>query len=944
MLHEVAARRLQQLFRKFADRRRLIQRFDIRRAHLALEARSRAELASAILTVVSLRNLIQEFSSHQDLKTMSDTVMPAVVVMRTPTAAAARGVSTEDLSLSAGALFVEGSDIHETELGGQLARAVLQQQKAEQQAATNVQRTARGVSTEDLSLSAGALYVEGSDIHETGLGGQLARAVLQQQKAEQQAAINVQRTDRGVSTEDLSLSAGALYIEGSDVHETELGGHLARAVLQHEKAEQQAAINVQRTDRGVSTEDLSLSAGALYVEGSDIHETGLGGQLARAVQQQKAEQQAAINVQRTDREVSTEDLSLSAGTLFVEGSNIHETELGGQLARAVLQQQKAGQQAASNVQRTARGVSTEDLSLSAGALYVEGSDIHETELGGQLARAVLQHEKAEQHAAINVQRTDRGVSTEDLSLSAGALYVEGSDIHETELGGQLARAVLQEQKAEHQVAVNVQRTDRGVSTEDLSFSAGALYVEGSNIDETELGGQLARAVLQQQKAGHQAAIIVQRTDRGVSTDDPFLSAGALYVESSDIHETELGGQLARAVLQQQKAGHQAAINVQRTDRGVSTEDLPLSAGALYVEGSDILETERSRHLARAVLQQQKAEQQAAINVQRTDRGVSTEDLSLSAGAFYVEGSDIHGTELGGQLARAVLQQQKAEQQAAIDVQRTDRGVSTEDLSLSAGALYVGGSDIHETELGGQLARAVLQHEKAEHQAAINFQRTDRGVSTEDLSLSAGALYVEGSDIHETGLGGHLARAVLQHEKAEHQAAINVQRKWRKRKAQVHPEKRFAYRNVDLVNEKRERGAMAFQRAWVSAQFRKVVAAMVEKTAIRITIERDAAGKKLQRYARRRRDARELAARFAVRKIILEQVGFRTLLLFSIRVLYDVVRHRNARAHETGRTSLCLELRLVKLFATWRRFGWDKKEKETETETSIVLQFFVSLRR
>ncbi|CAM9299728.1 unnamed protein product, partial [Ascophyllum nodosum] len=427
-----------------------------------------------------------------------------------------------------------------------------------------------------------------------------------------------------------------------------------------------------------------------------------------------------------------------------------------------------------------------------------------------------------------------------------------------------------EQKAEHQAAVNVQRTDRGVSTEDLSFSAGALYVEGSNIDGTELGGQLARAVLQHEKAEHQAAIIVQRTDRGVSTDDLSLSAGALYVEGSDIHETELGGHLARAVLQQQKAGHQAAINVQRTDRGVSTEDLSLSAGALYVEGSDILETERSRHLARAVLQQQKAEQQAAINVQRTDRGVSTEDLSLSAGALYVEGSDIHGTELGGQLARAVQQQQKAEQQAAINVQRTDRGVSTEDLSFSAGSLYVEGSDIHETELGGQLARAVLQHGKAEHQAAINVQRTDRGVSTEDLSLSTGALYVEGSDIHETELGGQLARAVLQHEKAEHQAAIHVQRTWRKMKAQVHPEKRFAYRNVDLVNEKRERGAMAFQRAWVSAQFRKVVAAMVEKTAIRITIERDAAGKKLQRYARRRRDARELAARFAVRKIILEQ--------------------------------------------------------------------------
>lgn len=51
-----------------------------------------------------------------------------------------------------------------------------------------------------------------------------------------------------------------------------------------------------------------------------------------------------------------------------------------------------------------------------------------------------------------------------------------------------------------------------------------------------------------------------------------------------------------------------------------------------------------------------------------------------------------------------------------------------------------------------------------------------------------------------------------------------------------------------------------------------MAARVERTRVRIEAERDSGSRTLQRLCRRRKDARELASRFAIRKIILEQAS------------------------------------------------------------------------
>lgn len=97
---------------------------------------------------------------------------------------------------------------------------------------------------------------------------------------------------------------------------------------------------------------------------------------------------------------------------------------------------------------------------------------------------------------------------------------------------------------------------------------------------------------------------------------------------------------------------------------------------------------------------------------------------------------------------------------------------------------------------------------------------------------------------------------------------------------LHLEGLFAKRKVKMINDRRELSALRLQRVWASARLRAELAARVEATRLRIAAERDWGARKLQRLCRRRKDAKELASRFAIRKIILEQVRVTAVPFFS----------------------------------------------------------------
>lgn len=157
-------------------------------------------------------------------------------------------------------------------------------------------------------------------------------------------------------------------------------------------------------------------------------------------------------------------------------------------------------------------------------------------------------------------------------------------------------------------------------------------------------------------------------------------------------------------------------------------------------------------------------------------------------------------------------------------------------------------------------------------ARLRASAASLGVSLKDLSLSTGRARAGEGEVDESMLGGELARAVLQQQETQRRAAEAVQIAWRRRKANRLLDERFATRKEKLKIERRERGVSMLKRAWACYKIWREITARVERTRARIAVERDTAVRLLQRFCRRRKGAKELASRFAVRKIILEQVS------------------------------------------------------------------------
>lgn len=167
-------------------------------------------------------------------------------------------------------------------------------------------------------------------------------------------------------------------------------------------------------------------------------------------------------------------------------------------------------------------------------------------------------------------------------------------------------------------------------------------------------------------------------------------------------------------------------------------------------------------------------------------------------------------------------------------------------------------------------------------ARMRALAASRGMSLADMTeFTAGPPYhydgTEEADadgaVPERLTGGELARALLQQEETQRRAAARLQGAWKRKKARGLLEARFQARKVQLENERRDRGARRIQKAWWDAKLRGEISARVERTRRKIEDARQAGAIVLQKMCRRRKDAKELASRFIVRKIILEQVGF-----------------------------------------------------------------------
>lgn len=157
-------------------------------------------------------------------------------------------------------------------------------------------------------------------------------------------------------------------------------------------------------------------------------------------------------------------------------------------------------------------------------------------------------------------------------------------------------------------------------------------------------------------------------------------------------------------------------------------------------------------------------------------------------------------------------------------------------------------------------------------ARMRALAASRGVSLEGMAEISPNVLEGGGEQDESQLGGELARAVLHQQETQRRAATMMQMSWRRRKARRFLNKRFEARKIKLEEKRQYWAAICVQRAWTSAKLRHELARKVERTRLWIEAERDAGARTLQRLCRRRKDAKELTSRFTVRKIILEQAS------------------------------------------------------------------------
>ncbi|CAN0035449.1 unnamed protein product, partial [Scytosiphon promiscuus] len=180
-------------------------------------------------------------------------------------------------------------------------------------------------------------------------------------------------------------------------------------------------------------------------------------------------------------------------------------------------------------------------------------------------------------------------------------------------------------------------------------------------------------------------------------------------------------------------------------------------------------------------------------------------------------------------------------------------------------------------------------------------------------------------------GSELARAVIKQQEAQRRAAEVLQTAWRRRKAMLHLEGLFEKRKVKLTNEKRENTAFRLQRMWAGAKLRGELAFRVERTRVRIEAERDWGARKLQRLCRRRKDAKELASRFVVRKIILEQARSLREMMTAASKIQQWYRRRHAVFYNTMRVVARYQL-------AYKRAAFAKEEYlRHREEAAVVIQ-------
>ncbi|CAM9930663.1 unnamed protein product [Choristocarpus tenellus] len=129
---------------------------------------------------------------------------------------------------------------------------------------------------------------------------------------------------------------------------------------------------------------------------------------------------------------------------------------------------------------------------------------------------------------------------------------------------------------------------------------------------------------------------------------------------------------------------------------------------------------------------------------------------------------------------------------------------------------------------------------------------------------------------DVAVWAELERAAAELEAVQTKAIVTLQQLWRHTQWMQVLEQKFRARATILMLERQHRAVSMMKRGWKASRLRREMATRVRRTREERERREDIAVRQIQVLCRRRRGAKELETRFAVRKIILAEATLREM--------------------------------------------------------------------